>query len=565
MKLDFSKQTSLPIDVAKALDQMGYEIREDFNNLIADLAKGHEKNIDWWVSELASRNTYTNNLLEDLAVLSYCKQQIDKGSVSDITVRNSEMAQTLQKYCSLKKLSIQINGHTSVRIKIKQWIKPWAWWTMSALRLPFLKISNAFNGKNTHSIPADKAITLIDVFVLENSIKDGNYEDRYYGKLWSYLTPEEKNLTFYLPSLFGSTRVQTKILKKIKTAKQPFLIKEDFLKVSDYFWALAYPIRALKLKPKQTLFREMDISPLLKSIWHEHLGSSSSIQALLNYRLPKRLSEKKIPIRIVVDWFENQAVDKGQNAGFKKWYPNTEVIGYQGSIPIDHYLCEFPTELELNSNVLPNKVATAGLASKNARQEFCPSIDITIAPAFRFEHIFNSKKANSSTTFTVLVSLPMSRTESQTILSALPKNFDSEIYLLKPHPATQYLPELLSQLGIQENKYIKIIQGAFSEALNHADLLITSQSNTAMETLCLGIPVIIIGSGVGLTQNPIPKSVDQTIWRLCYGNLETAQAIAYFREPKDFSQIAEEIREQYFEPINTTTSRDFLQLPRTDS
>ena len=48
----------------------------------------------------------------------------------------------------------------------------------------------------------------------------------------------------------------------------------------------------------------------------------------------------------LADWFENQVIDKGWNAGFNKFYPEVKSVGYSGQFPSQNYLCSFPTSCE---------------------------------------------------------------------------------------------------------------------------------------------------------------------------------------------------------------------------
>ena len=84
-----------------------------------------------------------------------------------------------------------------------------------------------------------------------------------------------------------------------------------------------------------------------------------------------------------------------------------------------------------------------------------------------------------------------------------------------------------------------------------------------METLAEGIPVIIIGNSNGLTHNPIPETITDDIWRLCYSPQETTDAIQFYqtRSPekiKEHEEIGKRIREEYFEPVTREGVREFL-------
>ena len=86
-----------------------------------------------------------------------------------------------------------------------------------------------------------------------------------------------------------------------------------------------------------------------------------------------------------------------------------------------------------------------------------------------------------------------------------------------------------------------------------------------METLAKGIPVIIIGNSYGLTHNPIPKTITDDIWRLCYSSQEVVEAIQFYqsRTPEkveEHEKAGRRIREEYFEPVTGGRVRRFLGL-----
>ena len=71
-----------------------------------------------------------------------------------------------------------------------------------------------------------------------------------------------------------------------------------------------------------------------------------------------------------------------------------------------------------------------------------------------------------------------------------------------------------------------------------ADLLISSNSTTILDSLSIGIPVIIIGSRSGLTQNPIPSKISNLVYRISYSKRELLDGINYFRYKFDLDSYS---------------------------
>ena len=84
----------------------------------------------------------------------------------------------------------------------------------------------------------------------------------------------------------------------------------------------------------------------MKEAYLEHFSNSSSIEALLRFRLVMRLSEAEVKVHRVIEWFENQEIDHGIIVGWRTFYSTTHIVGYQGFFASRNYLCMFPLSLE---------------------------------------------------------------------------------------------------------------------------------------------------------------------------------------------------------------------------
>ena len=89
----------------------------------------------------------------------------------------------------------------------------------------------------------------------------------------------------------------------------------------------------------------------------------------------------------------------------------------------------------------------------------------------------------------------------------------------------------------------------FHESLDEGDVFMGSASSTCMEAIAWGKYVIIIGNPHGITHNPIPSSVPNELWKLCYSPSEAVEALKRctndFKPPSSTSSI----RDAFFEPV----------------
>jgi hypothetical protein len=309
----------------------------------------------------------------------------------------------------------------------------------------------------------------------------------------------------------------------------------------------------------------MDVTDLVKEAYIENLANPGSAEGLLRYRFAKRLCNAGIRVHRVVEWFENQELDHGAIAGWRNFYPDVEVTGYQGFLASRTYLCMFPVALEQQLNLLPNTLAVMGRALVIPAKEFCPDLQIIIAPAFRFQALLHDRRNEPSTAwFTVLISLPLMKKESKAIIAMLvcaaemlnkvtsrPCRFHIMI-----HPATQKMA-IIDEV-VRESSAFKLIDGNFDRELDYADALVSTASSTCVQAIARGIPVAVVGSPGLLTQNPIPKTIDARLWQVCYSaedlySLLRSYANLGLKDITQLRKLGSDCRSEFFEALTTGT------------
>ena len=53
-------------------------------------------------------------------------------------------------------------------------------------------------------------------------------------------------------------------------------------------------------------------------------------------------------IKKVVDWNENQVIDRSLNLAIRKYYPGVKILGYQGYVVSEYYVSHSPADYELS-------------------------------------------------------------------------------------------------------------------------------------------------------------------------------------------------------------------------
>ena len=548
--LEVLKLDHLTIEQTKLVNQISQDITPAFNQLSHQLWAHCDQTIDWLVNSLISRNPYSSSLFQMCCFLTLSKKLIELyPDLKEIHTSNVYLYKTLDKYIRETNLSCKIvlTG-SKTKFLFQHYLKFLQNLYFALKRCLFYVLSRSRGGR----IQGKAGITIIDTFLLKNSFRNGQYEDRYYPGLLDLLTDADKSKIYFVPEISENNQI-IKLANAARRTNEKFLLKQDYLKLQDYLFALYLPFRIKKIDFQFFEFYGVNLKYLLEYDFVHRLGSTASINGILNYLFYKRLKEKEVRIESVVEWYENQIVDKGSIKGLRTFYPGTPIIGYQGfiiSFDFNFYLQPTVYEQE-EMNVVPDKIAVVGKGLINSTKKFNPKLNVVVAPAFRFQHIWKNSSSLGScsdkSSKGILIVLSISIEDSLNVLRLFHKSYqkllssDKEMPIyLKPHPALKLglLKKDLVETGEWLNE-IQILEGSFHRALEKALVVIGNTSSTLVESVAKGIPSVVIGSESGISQNPIPYKVTGKIWKLCYEPEELEKAIRYFLSRSTTEQLME--------------------------
>ena len=572
MKIDLTFNGKIDPRYIRLFNQIAVDIRKPFTDIIDSISRQNKKSLDWWVSSPASRNTLASPLFHYCCCIALLQELIRANErFTEIITDSMAFKKIIEDYFAGQGINAKV---TLARPPMKQHLKELVRPIYTIFGLPLRQLLRQlllfFAAKLTRTLRKplpSEPLTLIDTFVMPGYTE----KDRYYPGLLEALSEEEKQRVWFVPHLYGFRRWQyLSVLKRLCKAERNFLLKDDFLKFADYWclWQHLFRVRKLQIKPSS--FCGVNISPLVREELTSSREVSSSYTPLLNYCFAKRLKEADVKLKRVIDWFENQNIDRGWNAGFRRFFPEIETIGYQGFIVSAHYLCMYPTDTEKDSRVIPHKVAVIGRGLVQSACRFCSDLDVCIAPAFRFQHVWQERKYfPTENVYTILVALPIVISDAVYILKLLAhaadKGTDGVHFWIKPHP-TASQTQIQGAFGAVWPERFEFVGGDFNDCVEKSNLLISSASSACMETLAKGIPVIVVGNNSGLTHNPILETITGDIWDLCYSLEEIKRAIQFYQSRssekiKEHEEIGKRIREEYFEPVTREGVREFLGLP----
>jgi hypothetical protein len=564
MILDLRFDGKLGMELSQRMGRVAEEIRIPFHDLIGRLSKGNETNLDWWVSAPPSRNTYASPFFHHCCCIRLVQDLLaEKIKIDSILVDSSAVQKILAQIFAGKETLPEI------QISDISLLKKSTLWLIKKFLTPLNFFYSHWQAKDTgyekKSIPPDTI--LIDVFVQDYSIDT----EVYYPGLLDFLSEEEKQKIFFVPTLYKISPSRLKdTYKALRNSNKNYLLKEDFLKWEDYFYAWGYVLRSLFLEIPSVHFSGVNVKPLVVEEIRSLKEIGPAMTALLNYRFSHRLKEKGIVLKLVVNWFENQIVDKGWNAGFRKYYPEIETIGYMGFLLPRHQHCIFPTALEENSKIIPKKIQVMGEGIVAQVKEHAPDLKVGTAPAFRYSYIWNrSKKKIASEKFFILVPFPILIDKAVEILHRIHDMYKilddkSMHFLFKMHPTCSE-QDILKNIPFLLPQNFQFVEGKLEQWLENSQVLISAGSGVLMEAIASQVPVIIIGSSSGLTHHTIPEDLDPLLWKICYTSEELAKSMVFYKnkDPNDLRRefkLADGVIKNYFRPVDEQGVRDFLQM-----
>ena len=279
--------------------------------------------------------------------------------------------------------------------------------------------------------------------------------------------------------------------KTLKETNPSYIFKEDYLKISDIFYALFHYLRKKFIKIDKIHCEGIDISNLFISDFKSlDLGYYNSVQGILTYRFFLRLKEIEVKIKTIVDWWENQPRDKGLHLGIYKFYKETTVRGYTSG-PSNLALQYYPTAYEQDNHVVPNTIFVQGKAFIDGIKKTNKKQKVSVAPAFRFYSVYNNfHHEPDPSTYTILILLPVYFKNSFDILNNINdylKKYDTSNLriLIKPHPKSKIdIKKLVKDVEVVPNKT------NFNKIKDRIYCAVISESTSIFQLINLGIPCI---------------------------------------------------------------------------
>ena len=557
-------------EITELFDSMSLALRPKFNELVTEISRPYIGEIDWRLQGPASRNTFSSPLFHYFCSFHLVQYLVDENEDFPYQVVQLDSEAFSNVISKLLKDSAVSDCRVYVQTKtVKNYLK-------DKSRIYFLFLMKLLqhlvarsSGQIMPVVGLKKPLNLVDTYMIHG------YEnnDRWYGTLWQKLPERVKVDTFFVPTIVMTSLPRMfQTYKNLRKNRRNFVIREDFLKFSDYLFAFSYIFRLRKYHVNSVEISGYEFSDVVREDLYSNKGALFVIDSLLLYRFIKRFKEAGVKVRLAIDWFEGQIIDRAWNLAFNRFYPEAYTVGYRAFESFPFYLCSYPLPVEHEANILPQEMAVQGKATVATVQEFFPELKVIVIPSFKSQHVWQySFDKSISESFSALIAFPISLQVSARIIrhimgsmDAIIKYYPSIRFIIKPHPTHTFksinnsLPELPGSFVISSER-------SLPKLLHKSDLLITEASSVCLEALACGIPVIIIENDAGLTFNPVPASIPESMVKCSRTKEKLIEAMISFISGRIegqaiYRKLGKKIRADYFEPVSQNGINSFFKL-----
>jgi len=545
MEIDLRRNGQLTISQSKEISLLEPEVRNEYNAFIGELAEKNNLSGLAWLLQATCRNTHLSLIHDSFCRIKLLKNILMRGEHIERVLVDSKSLMSIcesivHEYKSDAKVKLTGNARYGRLILFRNIIKS-AWLLLNIYVWP-----KVIRGKRVPNSP----IIYLDNFIFIDSFDSkGELNDRYYpGLIDGVISGDIKNKIWYVSTMIGikTPKHFRSIFNSIRQSSQNIIVKEDWLTLGDYIYSfISSLILPLKIK-KIPLWGNVNVDELVVDELKIDRCSTSLNNSLLQYIFIKRLRKSGIDLDMVIDWNENQTIDRAVNLAVKKYYPGVKVKGYQGYVVPDFYACKDPTCYELEAGTVPDEICVVGQAFVENKKLNCRKLNINVVPAFRFLNIHKVKNTGYRDSNLIVIVLPISIDECKEIIEISEKLtvlLGTEYrFIVKQHP-TYTREKFQFLLPKAKNKVFTYTNETTYELLKKCRLLVSASSSVCLEAAISGTPVAIIGSRSGPVKNPLANFDALKAWKVCYSELDIEHFLAETNH--DINVPAD----NYFEPV----------------
>ncbi len=498
------KPIDYPYEIRKKFFNLSIKNRKGFVNWLGEISNKYNNQLNWWIKMPSSRDPNKSNLFKNIITLKTIYEVTSENINLILKVDTKELKKIINQYIPSKKIE---------KIEISEQKNYYGFFFIikNIIYMMFTYFSVNLLTKKKEIKKSDK-ITLIDTFIDHR----GGDQDTIYPNLQRIIKSKNLKSIFFVPTFIINRNILN-TFKKIKFfSKKNYIFKENYLSLIDIFQSCFQCLINRNFNKSFKRYNGVDYSLILKQELNSKKDFYSEFTSRLNFLFVKKLKKENLNIKKSINRFENQSVDRAWNLGFRLFFPQTEILGYQGYLYYPQQPHQTPSFYEQRAGVIPNKIIVTSKYFVKPRKEFFKNLKVIVGPSLEKQEIFKKVKFKKSYKYVLALSgiLSLDKKLLQWTIYALKKNKSLKV-ILKPHPT---LP-ISKIMNLNDNIFktqLKISHENIKKILEKTQILISSgPTGILLESLVYGCKLFYLfidPSDILLFKNiPISKSMYELI------------------------------------------------------
>lgn len=398
---------------------------------------------------------------------------------------------------------------------------------------------------------------VLGTFVHDGDIREsGEFFDRYFLDLAEWY--EKRGLKSAIYPKFHRIPLfrYPSVYRGIARSKRPFIAPELFLTLGDIACAGWVCLRgAFDRVERNEAFLGLAVGALIKcSKVRYALASHALVTISVGLR---RLRVHRIHPKKLLLWYENQPEDKAIHLGFRFGSPECQSIAVRQVPAVPNLLSFYITTQEAKVGVSPNQNWVCGRNQVAELSRYDTIGQYRVVPALRYQHLYlESPTSARIVTKDLIVLLTASVIESLCLVCPVAEamehlrcGFTRIVFKLHPDLDLESFRTQVEQRWPQTTGVVWF-QGRLSQLFDTTALVVSGGTSAALEAVCRGLPVIIIGWQAGVDVNPL-EGIDSRLWQIVYDAVDLIAAVRNWRPThpmpeSERRQVGEEIRDDTF-------------------
>lgn len=400
---------------------------------------------------------------------------------------------------------------------------------------------------------------LIDAYLYPDSLApDGSFRDTHLPGLLEWCTEKGIHVAIYPFPVQIPLRRLPRLFRRMQASAVPMLPFELLIGLDDIFKSAAFCLGYALRRVACSRFEGLNVSPLVAG--ERFKACTAGLLPLLLLEAPRRLDLKGIRPQSMFEWFENQPIDRANAIGFGRAGCRVIALRLYALYPMFSSL--YTSDRQARAGACPPQAWVGGAAMEGQLRRHDGQTRYRRVPALRYGHL-HSERERQVEGSTLLLLLTHSREESLAILAcvlpvlrAVPDLFSSVI--IKPHgdfSGQRLHLEFAERWPWAESvAWLQWESRPVDDLVCDARMMVSAGSSAALEAICRGVPVILIGRQAGLDMNPL-TDVDCRLWTVAYDSNDVARTIGAWSpaHPVPFAErlaLGKAVRAEYFEPAS---------------